>query len=127
MEPTFCTFSLAFGAMPILAGVIAVVFAPAVGTRVDVASEVRRPAVFDVVESLAMAGQQLRPEPLSVRPTMEADDVSHLWHERMAGGSEILHQPVDRTDRFASDFGGQMCVDRRRGGAAVSQEFLDDS
>lgn len=127
LEPAFGSFLLAFGAVAILAGMVAVVLAPAVLARVDVASEVGRPAALDIFESSAMTGQEFLPEALPVRRAMEADDVRHLRHRRVAGGLKIVHQSVNGRNRFTADYGRQVGVDGRCGRAAVSQEFLNDT
>ena len=99
-EPLFRVFRVALGTASVPAGVIGVLLVAAMIAGEDVAAQGGGAAVLEVFQGPAMAGQNVRAEPLEILPAVAAEDVGHLGHgqelqvahELIEGGLDLLHR-----------------------------------
>jgi hypothetical protein len=82
LEPLIGGTVLAFGTVAVLAGMIAILVVAAVFTVVDLAAKRFGTALFDGLHRTEMAVRHLVPELGSVLRAMDAEDLSHLYHDR---------------------------------------------
>jgi hypothetical protein len=75
--------TVALGATPVAAGVVGIVLLPAGITRPQVSAQGLGPAVDNLVQSTAMAGQEVLAKPLLIGGTIAPEDVRHRWHARV--------------------------------------------
>jgi hypothetical protein len=83
-EPPLGIVLLAFGAVAILAGVVAVLDLLAVRANVNVATKHLGAAALDIPHRPAVAGRHAAPMLLLVCRTMLAEDLRQLYHARLS-------------------------------------------
>ena len=125
-EPALGLVAVTLGAVTIAAGVKRVHLPPAVIALMDVASQSRRPAGFEIAQGPAVAGQDAIGEARQIRRPVETDDLRHLEHDDLSDRSEVVHQLVQRVGQRRSNFAREMCVDLRRPRTAMAERVLDD-
>jgi hypothetical protein len=95
LQPRLGVLVVACGATAVAAGVVDVVCLTAPLARPQLPAQGLRAAVDDIIHGAAMAGQEVRAEPLPIVRAIAPQDVRHLRHTRAPARLEISHQGVD--------------------------------
>ena len=83
-QPPLCSLPLAFGTVPVLAGMVAVLLPLTVRAEIHMAAQHFRPAAFNIPHRPAVAGQHANSILLSVGRTAAAEDLRQLDHARLS-------------------------------------------
>jgi hypothetical protein len=119
--------TVTLGATPVATGVISIVLLTAVITLQQLSAQGLRPAVDNILHRAAMAGQEIRAEPLLIGGPIVPEDVRHLWHARAPMRLEVGHEGIDGGVHNVEGVARQMGIARRGTEILVAKKLLDDA
>jgi len=123
-EPQIGALISTFGAVAILAGVVAVADIAALLAQKDVTAHRFRATVCDILHGLEVRGGHAISEFVTVFRAMAAKDVRQFGHW-VSGRLKIVHEFVDGLEGRINGLGREMSVDGGGGWSAVAEIILD--
>jgi hypothetical protein len=127
LQPGFRLEAMTRGATAVPAGVVDVVFLPAVIARPQVSAYGLGATVDEVIHGAAVAGQKVLANSRPIVRTVAPEDVRHRWHAAAPTRLEIGHQGLEGGMHDVAGFERAMGVARGGTRALMTEELLDDA